>query len=116
MVMNPLIFIITYGLFFSYNMIYFFLIKDNNNLIKSVNLIQNEIEIDNNNKSFSYENTNLLNKTYYDNKLNNTLVNKSNNTNHNKLIIKKEKQNNNYYSNSYKTNCYISDIIIHYKC
>ncbi len=107
--MNPFIFIITYGLFFTYNIFYFLLISENkeesnnNNFIKSNQTYNSSL-----NDKQNLENTTIsISTPLFINSLKN---------NNNTYIISKKNNHKESYENKYHQNCYISDVIIHYKC
>lgn len=105
MVMNPFIFIVTYGLFFTYNIFYFLIIDNNSTKSNTILNIQN-------NSIPNIQNNTILNQIEQINIKNNELEQINNN------FIKKYNQNKNHNYNFFEKeqNCYISDIIIHYKC
>ncbi len=111
MVMDPFIFIVTYGLFFTYN-IFYFLTIDNINIKPNTILLSNNTIPSIQNNTFANILNLVNNQTEQINIKNNELEQINNN------FIKKYNQNKNYNYNFFEKgqNCYISDIIIHYKC
>ncbi len=111
MVMDPFIFIVTYGLFFTYN-IFYFLTIDNINIKPNTILLSNNTIPSIQNNTFANILNLVNNQTEQINIKNNELEKINNN------FIKKYNQNKNHNYNFFEKaqNCYISDIIIHYKC
>jgi hypothetical protein len=126
MVMNPYIFILTYGLFFIYNIFYFLIIDNNlnNKNGSNTNLLYNNTNLLLNNTNFlniqNQTNINFTNQIISIMNTNQDLYTQTGNLkNHSDNSISLFKKLSNFEKKEYKYfrhECYISDIIIHYKC